>query len=71
MVRKFPITTPCWPWVGSTAVTNPRPICWAITAPATCNAERVTRAVAPSTMPMMISWTISTTSGVSDCMSTW
>jgi len=33
-VRKLPINNPCWPWVGSTAVTKPSPICWAITEPA-------------------------------------
>ena len=71
MVRKFPISTPCWPWVGSTEVTKPSPICWAITEPATCSADSVTRAVAPSTMPIRISWTISTNSGVSVFMSTW
>ena len=39
--------TPCSPWVGSTAVTKPRPSCWAITEPATSSAEIVSRAVMP------------------------
>src|SRR6478735_8137572 len=47
MVRKLPISRPCCPWVGSTAVTKPRPSCWAITEPATASADSVTRAVAP------------------------
>ena len=38
--------------------------------PATCSADSVTRAVAPSTMPMTISCTISTSSGTIDPMST-
>ena len=71
MVRKLPIRMPCWPWVGSTEVTKPSPICWAITLPATCSADNVTRAVAPSTMPMTISRSISIKSDVSDCMSIW
>ena len=44
-VRKLPTSTPCCPWVGSTAVTKPSPICWAMTAPATCSADIVSRAV--------------------------
>src|ERR1700722_958946 len=33
-VRKLPTIMPCSPWVGSTAVTKPRPSCWAMTEPA-------------------------------------
>src|SRR5690349_1679931 len=42
-VRKLPISTPCWPWVGSTEVTKPSPTCWAIMEPATCSADSLTR----------------------------
>ncbi len=48
---------PCSPCVGSTAVTKPRPSCWAMTEPATSSAEMVSRAVIPSVAPIKISWT--------------
>ena len=47
---------PCWFCVGSTAVTKPKPNCWATTEPATCSAEIASRAVRPSTAPITISW---------------
>ena len=42
---------PAGPCVGSTAVTKPSPSCCAMTEPATCSAEIVSRAVSPSTAP--------------------
>ena len=63
------MSTPCSPWVGSTEVTKPSPSCWAITEPATSSAEMVSRAVSPSTAPMMISSTSMTITGPSALVS--
>ena len=70
IIRKFATITDCWSWVGSTAVTKPSPICWAMIEPATESAASVKRAVAPSTTPTMISWTISTITAVVEDRST-
>ena len=61
---------PCWFWVGSMAVTKPKPNCWAITEPATCSAEIAKRAVKPSTAPITISCNSIVITGASAVRST-
>ena len=63
IVRKLPRMMPCWPCVGSTVVTKPKPSCCATTEPATCNAEMVSRAVRPSTTPTSNSCASAITTG--------
>ena len=70
-VRKLPTIMPCSPWVGSTAVTKPRPSCWAMTEPATSSAEIVRRAVTPSIAPINISSISITRTGPSAVASMW